>query len=67
MLARRTQKILGQILVVLIGPLCLLSSFLVVAASSDVVTTSETIVSYLAFMAALAAFAGGAFLWVRNR
>lgn len=67
MLDRRTQKILGQALVILVGPLCLLASLLVVSTSSDVVTTGETIGSYLAFMAALAAFAGGAFLWVRNR
>lgn len=64
---RRINKLVGQGLVIVVGPLCLLASLFLVARSADVVTDSETIWSYVVFMVALGSFAGGAYLWVKNK
>jgi hypothetical protein len=67
MLDRRMREWLGKALVILVGPAFLIASLLLINTSGTVVTTERTIMSYLAFMVAFAAFAGGAFLWVRAR
>jgi hypothetical protein len=67
MLDRRMRELLGKALVILVGPAFLIVSLLVINTSAAVATTGETIMSYLSFMVAFAAFAGGAFLWVRAR
>lgn len=64
---RQINRMAGQILVILIGPVCLLASLYLIARSADVVTDSETIWSYVIFMFGLASFAGGAWLWVKHR
>lgn len=64
---RRINRLVGQALVIVVGPLFLLASLYLVARSADVVTDSETIWSYLVFMLALGSFAGGAWLWVKHR
>lgn len=64
---RRINKLVGQGLVIVVGPLFVLASMYLIARSADVVTESETIWSYVVFMVGFAAFAGGAWLWVKNR
>jgi hypothetical protein len=38
-----------------------------ISQSGDIVSTGETIISYMIFMLALAAIAGGAYLWITAR
>jgi hypothetical protein len=67
MLDRRTRELLGKALVILVGPGFLIASLLIINTSETTASESETLLSYLAFMGAFAAFAGGAFLWIRAR
>lgn len=64
---KQKQEILGKALVVGVGPLCLIGSMVLIATSGDTVSDTVTILSYLVFMLAFAAFAGGAYLWITGR
>jgi hypothetical protein len=67
MLDRRMRELLGKALVILVGPGFLIASLLIINTSETIATESETMLSYLAFMGAFAAFAGGAYLWITAR
>lgn len=64
---KQRQEMLGKALLFVIGPLFLIGSLVLVGTSGDTVSETVTILSYLVFMLALAAFAGGAYLWITSR
>lgn len=63
----RTRELIGKVLLFGVGPLCIAGSMVFISQSGDIVSTGETIVSYMIFMLALAAIAGGAYLWITAR
>jgi len=63
----RTRELMGKILLFGVGPLFIIGSMVFISQSGDIISTGETIISYLIFMLALAAIAGGAYLWITAR
>ena len=67
MLDYRNREMVGKALVIVVGPLFLIGSMVLIATGGDTVSDAVTILSYMIFMLAFAAFAGGAYLWVTSR